>query len=81
MPLASDEREYIYQWVEEYLNNSTANIPWKTLQLRVEEKFGRLRSQNDLKNTGKRKIERQTQNVLYYENEYDIFFNFHTNFF
>ena len=50
VPFASEEKEYIYQWVEEHLNTGTICIPWKLLQIKVEEKFKRLRSQDDLKN-------------------------------
>ena len=65
MPFTSDEKGYIFKWVEKHLKKSTEKIPWKSLQIQVERKFGRLRAQGDLKNTWyarKRLMERQVKN-------------------
>ncbi|RGB39436.1 hypothetical protein C1646_754484 [Rhizophagus diaphanus] len=50
VPITHHEKEYIFEWVENYLNSNNKPISWKLLQLKLKEKFGILRSRNDLKN-------------------------------
>ncbi|RGB39439.1 hypothetical protein C1646_811944 [Rhizophagus diaphanus] len=39
VPFTHREKEYIYEWVEEYLSfNNNKKIPWKTLQSNMEKK-------------------------------------------
>ena len=82
VPLTSAEKEFMYYWVEEHLSTSTTTISWKLLQAKIEEKFGILRSQGDLKNNWnarKRRIERQIDfeniygNSVYNYDSDDIF--------
>ncbi|PKY45194.1 hypothetical protein RhiirA4_515889, partial [Rhizophagus irregularis] len=42
VPFTHREKEYIYEWVEEYLSyNNNKKIPWKTLQSNMEKVFER----------------------------------------
>ncbi|CAG8681486.1 3157_t:CDS:2 [Rhizophagus irregularis] len=50
IPIASYERDYIYEWVEQQIDANVKKISWKTLQTNMKEKFGKLRPRNDLKN-------------------------------
>src|SRR6266496_3642787 len=59
-PFTQKEKDYICEWVEDYLAINKSNISWKVLQSEVKNKFGVLRSQNDLKdiwNAKKRRLE------------------------
>ncbi|GBC09362.1 hypothetical protein RclHR1_00880016 [Rhizophagus clarus] len=70
MPLAPYEKEYIYEWVERQLNANIKKISWKALQTNMNKEFGRLRPQNDLKNTWyskKRQLSNQEKNEVYSE--------------
>jgi hypothetical protein len=64
-PFSQEEENYICELVEEYHqktdNRETHTISWKDLQLKVEVKFGKFRSQNSIKNvwySNKRRNER-----------------------
>lgn len=50
VPFTPREKEYIFEWVENYLSSNNKKISWKLLQSKMKEKFGILRSRNDLKN-------------------------------
>ncbi|GBB99976.1 hypothetical protein RclHR1_00370017 [Rhizophagus clarus] len=67
VPFTNEEKEYIYGWVGDYLSLNKENIPWKTLQSKIEEEFGRFRSRNDIKNiwySRERRLARQAKNIL-----------------
>ncbi|CAB4493672.1 hypothetical protein RhiirA5_418250 [Rhizophagus irregularis] len=66
VPITLHEKEYIFEWVENYLNSNNKPISWKLLQLKMKEKFGILRSRNDLKNVwniNKRKMIKRDNHV------------------
>lgn len=65
VPFTLQEKEYIVEWVEDYLNSNNKIISWKLLQSKMKEKFGILRSRNDLKNiwyVKKRQTTKRTKN-------------------
>lgn len=69
MPLEDNEKLFIVQWVE---NNRTSDgiIHWKDLIKEVESKFGKLRSENTLKNfwhLRRRSLSKQFKEVNYDE--------------
>ncbi|CAB4383276.1 unnamed protein product [Rhizophagus irregularis] len=79
VPFTHREKEYIYEWVEEYLSyNNNKKIPWKTLQSNIEKVFERLRSRNEIKNvwySRKRRLNRQLKNLTeIFNNPYQVFF-------
>jgi hypothetical protein len=64
--MTSCEKNFIYEWVEQQLNDNNKKISWKALQTKMKEQFGRLRAQNDLKNTWnarKKQINNQAKKV------------------
>ncbi|CAB4382966.1 hypothetical protein RhiirA5_493154 [Rhizophagus irregularis] len=77
IPIASYERDYIYEWVEQQIDANVKKISWKTLQTNMKEKFGKLRPRNDLKNIWsarkkyKKNQKNQTKRVVNCENEID----------
>ena len=47
---SQEEKNYIYEWVGEHLETKGGDIPWTTLQSKMETRFGKFRSRNGLKN-------------------------------
>jgi hypothetical protein len=84
-PFSLEEKNYICELVEEYQRTSDIKclprdqkkIPWKKFQLKVEKKFGKLRSRNSIKNiwnSYKRrlaKVKRNEVNRIEDKNEID----------
>ncbi|RIA81951.1 hypothetical protein C1645_809838 [Glomus cerebriforme] len=74
-PLGEDEKSFIIQWVE---NNRVPNskIRWKPLISEIEKKFGKLRSENMVKNfwnlRNRKSGNKQQKNVNYDKNKKDI---------
>lgn len=69
VPFTSYEKEYIFEWVKNHLNSNNKKISWRLLQTKMEEKFGLLRSRNDLKNiwyTRKRQIDNRAKNLIHF---------------
>jgi hypothetical protein len=72
--MATCEKNFIYEWVEQQLNDNNKKISCKALQTKMKEQFGRLRAQNDLKNTWnarKKQINNQAKKAVYFEDEND----------
>ncbi|GBC00884.1 hypothetical protein RclHR1_00040035 [Rhizophagus clarus] len=75
VPLTSHEKEYIFEWVKNHINSTNNKISWSLLQSNMEEKFGLLRSRNDLKNvwySKKRKINKHTKNAIHIDRIDDV---------
>ncbi|RIA81064.1 hypothetical protein C1645_837569 [Glomus cerebriforme] len=75
-PLNEDEKSFIIQWVE---NNKTPDDPkihWKILISEIEKKFGKLRSENMVKNfwnlRNRKSGNKQHKNINYDKNKKDI---------
>jgi hypothetical protein len=65
IPFSNDEKEFIFKWVKQHFNTSTnKKVPWKTLQSKILEEFGKFRARNDIKNLWnlhKKKLDRQAK--------------------
>ncbi|PKC09938.1 hypothetical protein RhiirA5_472525 [Rhizophagus irregularis] len=75
-----NERSFINEWVEEYkiLNPSSKSISWKEFIPVMEEKFGKLRSENQIKNfwhTQERKKKRNTSQGINHDISYSPQYN------
>ncbi|EXX59700.1 uncharacterized protein OCT59_026830 [Rhizophagus irregularis] len=67
IPFSNDEKEFIFKWVKQHLKTSNKKVPWKTLQTKILEDFGKLRAQNDIKNLWnihKKKLDRWVKKSL-----------------
>ncbi|CAB4422129.1 unnamed protein product [Rhizophagus irregularis] len=79
-PFNDNEKSFINKWVKDYkiLNPSSKSISWKEFIPVMEEKFGKLRSENQIKNfwhTQERKKKRNTSQGINHDISYSPQYN------
>ncbi|CAB4383295.1 unnamed protein product [Rhizophagus irregularis] len=65
-PFSDNEKEYIFKWVKQHLKTSKKKVPWKVLQSKILEEFGKFRARNDIKNLwnlNRKKLDKQAKSL------------------